>query len=74
MVRNITGTLLDVAQKKLKKEEIPLIIASKDRKKAGRSAPARGLFLIEIRYDESIRSAPLPLPSPFQEVGGASDE
>ena len=50
MVRIITGTLLMVSQGKISKEQIPLIIQSKDRKKAGKTAPARGLFLNKVFY------------------------
>ena len=50
MVRNITGTLLDVAAGKLNAEEIPQIFAHRDRRKAGSSAPALDLFLIKIIY------------------------
>lgn len=50
MVRNITGTLLDISCRKLSLEEIPLIFAAKNRCKAGRIAPACGLFLKKIQY------------------------
>ena len=50
MVRIIVGTLLMVSQGKIAKEQIPLIIESKDRKKAGRTAPANGLFLNKVFY------------------------
>jgi len=44
MVRNIVGTLVDVGRGKLKPEDMPEIIASCDRKRAGMAAPACGLF------------------------------
>lgn len=50
MVRNMTGTLIDVAKGKLSPEEIKKILESKDRKNAGRAAPAKGLFLVRIDY------------------------
>lgn len=50
MVRNIVGTLVDVGRGKLHPEDIPEIIASCDRKKAGVAAPACGLFLKEVKY------------------------
>lgn len=50
MVRIIVGTLLQVGSGKIKKEDISLIIASKDRRKAGKSAPASGLCLQEVYY------------------------
>ncbi|MEE9912432.1 MAG: tRNA pseudouridine(38-40) synthase TruA [Deltaproteobacteria bacterium] len=50
MVRNIVGTLVDVGRGKLTPDDLPDIIASRDRKKAGIAAPACGLFLKEVRY------------------------
>ena len=50
MVRIISGTLLDVGLDKIKPEEIPEIIESKDRKRAGRTLPAHGLYLVEVNY------------------------
>lgn len=50
MVRNIVGTLVDVGRGKLNPGDIPDIIASRDRKKAGVAAPACGLFLKEVKY------------------------
>lgn len=50
MVRNITGTLLDIANNNMKAEELPDIFLAKDRKKAGTSAPPQGLFLMEVKY------------------------
>jgi tRNA pseudouridine38-40 synthase len=51
MVRNITGTLLDVSSGRLPLEEIPKIFASKDRRRASSAAPAQGLFLMRVGYD-----------------------
>lgn len=50
MVRIITGTLVDVGIGKIKAEDIPEIIKSKDRKLAGATAPAHGLYLEEVYY------------------------
>ncbi len=50
MVRIIAGTLLDVGTGKIQPEEIPEIIKSKDRKKAGKTLPAVGLYLVEVTY------------------------
>lgn len=54
MVRAIVGTLLDVGFGKTTLEELKTIIESKDRAKAGASAPARGLYLTEVAYPEAI--------------------
>lgn len=50
MVRNIIGTLLEVGRGKLSSEAIPGIMKSKDRRKAPATAPAKGLFLIDVTY------------------------
>jgi tRNA pseudouridine38-40 synthase len=50
MVRNIVGTLLDVCGGRFKAQEIPKILQAKDRRMAGKSAPAHGLFLMHVRY------------------------
>lgn len=51
MVRIISGTLLDVGLGKIRPEEIPEIIESKDRQRAGKTLPAHGLYLVEVKYD-----------------------
>jgi tRNA pseudouridine38-40 synthase len=50
MVRNIVGTLVEVGRGKLTVEGFSKIIAARDRTKAGMTAPARGLCLLEVRY------------------------
>ena len=55
MVRNIVGTLLDIAAGKISLEEIPEIIAAKDRSKAGKTAPPQGLFLVHVDYTNSSK-------------------
>lgn len=51
MVRSIVGTLVYVGLGKISKADFQTIIESKDRKKAGFSVPAHGLYLTEINYD-----------------------
>lgn len=50
MVRIISGTLVDVGTGKIKSEEIKDIIESKERIRAGKTLPARGLCLVEVNY------------------------
>ena len=50
MVRIIAGTLIFVGCGTIKEEDIPAIIESKDRKRAGFTAPAMGLTLKEVHY------------------------
>jgi tRNA pseudouridine38-40 synthase len=52
MVRNFVGTLLDVGRGRLAADAIPEIIVAKARAAAGPTAPARGLFLHSVEYDE----------------------
>ncbi len=52
MVRNITGTLLDVAQGKIDPRAIGELLASKDRRKSSAAAPPHGLFLVKVKYPE----------------------
>lgn len=54
MVRAIVGTLIEVGTGKTTLEEFKKIIESKDRKNAGPSAPAQGLFLTEVNYPKNI--------------------
>lgn len=51
MVRIIVGTLLYTAQGKISPDDIPAIIASLDRSKAGPTAPPQGLYLNRVFYD-----------------------
>lgn len=51
MVRNITGTLLDVARGKINLDVIPRIFKAKDRTLARQAAPPHGLFLVHVYYE-----------------------
>lgn len=51
MVRAIVGTLVNVGLGKISKADFQKIIESKDRKKAGFSVPAHGLYLVHVKYD-----------------------
>jgi tRNA pseudouridine38-40 synthase len=50
MVRAIVGTLIEVGRGKISAKELQKILESQDRKKAGPTAPAQGLFLKEVKY------------------------
>jgi len=52
MVRNIVGTLVEVARGKRKPQDMKEIIDSRNRNIAGVTAPACGLFLKEVKYDQ----------------------
>ena len=50
MVRIVTGTILEVGQGRRDAASILEIFATRDRRLAGKTAPACGLFLEEVRY------------------------
>lgn len=50
MVRNIVGTLVLVGSGKISKDDFVAILDSRDRVKAGPTAPPQGLFLRRIKY------------------------
>jgi tRNA pseudouridine38-40 synthase len=54
MVRSIVGTMIEIGIGKIDLGKFEDIINAKDRCKAGKSAPAKGLFLTEIEYPENI--------------------
>ena len=54
MVRIMAGTLLAVAERRIAPEEIPQILESKDRTKAGSTLPACGLYLNRVVYDSLL--------------------
>ncbi|HUH46171.1 MAG TPA: tRNA pseudouridine(38-40) synthase TruA [Arenibacter sp.] len=54
MVRAIVGTLMEIGMGKLDLTDIPRILESGDRSRAGVSVPAKGLYLTAIKYPENI--------------------
>lgn len=50
MVRNIVGTLLLIGGSKRGTEDFAALLVSRDRRKAGRTAPAHGLYLMSVTY------------------------
>ncbi len=54
MVRTIVGTLLDVGTGKTTIEELKNILNSKNRREAGRSVSADGLYFLSADYPEEI--------------------
>ena len=53
MCRGIVGTLVQVGLGKFSPEEIKMILAKKDRRVAGMSAPAHGLVLWKVKYENN---------------------
>ncbi len=54
MVRILAGTLVLAGQHKLRPEDIPAILESRDRGQAGPTLPAQGLFLARVDYPEQL--------------------
>ena len=52
MVRAVVGTLFDIGRGKRKPEDMLGILEQKNRCSAGQSAPAEGLYLVDITYPE----------------------
>jgi len=50
MVRILSGTLVDISAGKIDISDIPGITASKDRRRAGQTLPACGLYLNKVVY------------------------
>jgi tRNA pseudouridine38-40 synthase len=61
MVRNIVGTLVEVGKGKQPPSWPAEVVRCRDRRKAGMTAPAQGLFLVGVEYDgvdqRGLRSA-----------------
>ncbi|ACO33465.1 MULTISPECIES: tRNA pseudouridine(38-40) synthase TruA [Acidobacterium] len=50
MVRNLVGTMIGVGRRQFDAEDMPGLLALRDRSAAGATAPARGLFLYSVCY------------------------
>jgi tRNA pseudouridine38-40 synthase len=52
MVRNITGTLVDVGLGRFAPGDVKVMLESRDRTRAGMTAPPQGLYLVKVFYPE----------------------
>jgi tRNA pseudouridine38-40 synthase len=50
MVRNLVGTFVEAAANRIPDDAIPSILAARNRSAGGPTAPASGLFLVEVEY------------------------
>ncbi len=62
MVRIIVGTLIAVAQGKTQADSLPDVIESKDRNRAGATAPPQGLYLNRVWYGGDTDEAKTKVP------------
>ena len=58
MVRAIVGTMVEIGYGKMNLKEFEEVIFARDRCRAGKSAPAKGLFLADIEYPGEIYVVP----------------
>ncbi|MEZ6020655.1 MAG: tRNA pseudouridine(38-40) synthase TruA, partial [Planctomycetota bacterium] len=54
MVRTIAGTLIDVGTGRFEPDCVDRALASRERTDAGHTAPAAGLYLVRVLYDEPV--------------------
>lgn len=57
MVRNMVGLLVAVARGKLPVDDVPELLACRDRRRAPATAPAQGLTLTRVWYEEEAISS-----------------
>jgi tRNA pseudouridine38-40 synthase len=50
MARNIVGTLVEAGLGRLSPSDVRTILRSRDRSRAGKTAPAHGLYLVAVSY------------------------
>jgi tRNA pseudouridine38-40 synthase len=50
MVRNLVGTFVEAGRGRLPADSIPAILTERNRSAAGPTAPASGLFVVEVEY------------------------
>ena len=69
MVRNIAGTLLAVGRGERPVGWVGEVLASRDRRAGGVTAPAGGLYLASVAYPESCK-LPVAVPRPWAMMPG----
>ena len=65
MVRNIVGVLLEVGEGQRKPDWVKHLLAQKDRREGGITAPPDGLYLLEVEYPEKYELPAAPWVFPF---------
>lgn len=64
MVRNIVGSLIVIGRGETEPDWIGALLASGDRRQAAATAPAAGLYLVDVSYPADY-GLPAELPGPF---------
>lgn len=64
MVRSITGTLVNVGRGRWTAADVARILAAQDRNLAGATAPAEGLYLVQVEYQHDWPRISSPTSSP----------
>ncbi|MGE5591007.1 MAG: tRNA pseudouridine(38-40) synthase TruA [Bacillota bacterium] len=59
MVRIMAGTLLEVGAGRRAPDDLPAILASRQRSRAGKTLPPHGLCLVRVDYGDSLGTAPM---------------
>lgn len=54
MVRNLMGTIVEVGKGKRTVDDFERTVRSRDRKRAGMTAPGHGLYLVSVNYPERV--------------------
>lgn len=75
MVRNLVGTLVEVGLGRIGADDVRSILEARDRRRAGRTAPGRGLFLEWVCYRGSLQDRPCKSDEVlFRKIGGVEPE
>jgi tRNA pseudouridine38-40 synthase len=65
MVRNLVGTFVDAAAGRIATESVAEILSARNRRAAGPTAPARGLFLVSVEYSNQTDKDRAPFIAPL---------